>query len=185
MQPSTQMGTPTPNKTAHPPGGEVGEGEKDEYMQIPRRVYLPIHMLPSTIPSYQRLLDAPYKWKLVVVRYRDGNIYYLTDFVDLIYLAQNEYEENKFYHRTKGGKVYEIKIDESDLPQSLSQYVDHMFVKIDEENVGNRWKYTVKTLNPELKVVVYLPRNLVGFDDFHTFFVNFFFKHISRATTQT
>ena len=27
MQPSTQMGTPTPNKTAQPPGGEVGEGE--------------------------------------------------------------------------------------------------------------------------------------------------------------
>jgi hypothetical protein len=177
-----ETGTPTPAKTTAPPSGEVGEGE---FMQRPKRVYLPIHILPSVIPSYQRLLDAPYKWKLVVVRYWDGNIYYLTDFVDIIYIQRNEYEECMFYHRTKGGKVYEIKINRSELPKNLSQYVDHMFVKIDEEQLENKWRYTVRTLNPELKVVVDLPRNLVGIDDYHIFFINLFFKYISSVTTRS
>ena len=191
---STSMGSPAPTKTGEPPTGEAGEGEKTEYMQIPRRVYLPIHMLPSVIPSYQRLLDAPYKWRLVIVKIPDEfYIYYLTDLVDLVYIQRNEYEKCVFYHKTKGGAVYSIPIGKEELPKKLSQYTDHIFVRIDEEkNLEGKWKYTVRVtdlaIHPILKDFdrsIEMERNLVGIDDYHIFFINFFFKHISRATTQT
>ena len=96
----------------------------DEILIPVQEILVPAEYLPSTIPAYQRLRDAPYKFKVIVVTvkrrsaYWVSEYYFLTDGESLIDIA-----ERVLYYRTRThGRVYKIRISEEALPKELKYY---------------------------------------------------------------
>jgi hypothetical protein len=108
----------------------------DEILVPVQEVLVPAEYLPSTIPVYQRLKDAPYKFRVVAVSvkqshaYWESRHYFLTDGEGLVDIA-----ERALYYKTRAhGKVYKVKISEGTLPKELKHYARGMRVDIRERD---------------------------------------------------
>jgi hypothetical protein len=106
----------------------------EEILMPVQEVLVPATLLPATIPTLQRLKDAPYKFRVLVVNvkkrsaYWVSSHYFLTDGEGLIDIA-----ERTLYYKTRArGKTYKIKVGEDVLPKELKYYTKGAAVDIRE-----------------------------------------------------
>jgi hypothetical protein len=101
----------------------------DNIIQPISDVLVPVELLPSTIPSLQRLRDAPHFFSVITVSVDFGDenrkYYFLTDWESLIDL-----ERLHMYYKTRTGRVYRIQISRNLLPKSLGVYAKGICVSV-------------------------------------------------------
>jgi hypothetical protein len=97
-------------------------------------ILVPPELLPATIPSLQRLKDAPYKFFVLIVSISFNEkfykFYFLTDgrgrsLIDL--------EKNQMYYMTNS-KVYRFPLSRHLLPKSLYVYSKYKYIRVNESN---------------------------------------------------
>ena len=117
--------------------------ELGDFIEIP-----PLHLLPSTIPSFQRLLDAPYKFRCIKIKVPDNFTWYcLTDGESLIILNYSNEDAYMFFKTRSGKKIFKAKIDKRFLPKNLSLY------SIKEENtIFILWRGETKVVRDEFEI---------------------------------
>jgi len=132
---------------------EVEQYPKLEIINI-NDVLVPAELLPSTVPSLQRLRDAPNKFFTLTVSVDFGDVYkkfyFLTDGTSLIDL-----ERMQMYYITNLGNVYRFAVSKHLLPKSLAVYSRGKVIRVSEvsENGGiidvdvERFSKTSKTIH--------------------------------------
>jgi hypothetical protein len=167
----------------------MAEAERVETVEIPRvediivpvaEIKVPARFLPAEIPAYQRLRDAPYKFKAVIVYFKGWSprftdtitLYYLTDEMDclirlddpaLIYVTRNK------------SKVYKIRIFREELPKELKVYANCL------ESYITQWGNEEVTFSvPKLNVEVKLKGDIsvLSLQEWHDLFVSLWFRYV-------
>ena len=106
---------------------EDGFPRIDNIVKQVQEVLVPAELLPSTIPSLQRLQTAPEYFFVVKVSFNFGEYFYyfLTDGEAIIDL-----ERNIMFYRTRKGRIYKIPISRRLLPKALNVYAKGIRISI-------------------------------------------------------
>jgi hypothetical protein len=167
----------------------MAEVEKVETVEILRvediivpvaEIKVPAKFLPSEIPAYQRLIDAPYKFKTVIVhvqgwspRYMDTvTLFYLTDEVDS--LIRIDEPELVYITRTHA-KAYRIKIFKEELPKELKVYANYV------ECFIVQWPGDVVIFSvPQRGIEIRLRGDIkaLGLREWHDLFISLWFRYV-------
>jgi len=149
-------------------------------------IKVPAKFLPSEIPAYQRLRDAPYKFKTVIVyfegwssRYMDKvALYYLTDEMDCLVRID---EPELVYVTRSHSKAYRIKIFREELPKELKVYAKsiecHIVQWPDDEII-----FSIPERNLEVKLRGDI--RVLSLQRWHDLFVSLWFRYVVPRLTQ-
>ncbi len=114
-------------------------------------ILVPPELLPATIPSLQRLKDAPYKFFVLIVSINFNEkfykFYFLTDGRSII-----DMEKNQMYYMTNYGKVYRFPLARAMLPKSLYVYSKYKYIRVDESNCNVIYAEISDTISKTVKL---------------------------------
>ena len=157
------------------------EGARIEDILVPvAEVKVPAKFLPSEIPAYQRLKDAPYKFKVVIAYFKGWSprftdtiaLYYLTDEMDCLIRID---EPELIYVTRNKNKMYRIKIFREELPKELKVYancIECFIVQWPDEKVvfSIPQRCIEKTLKGDISTL--------GLKEWHDLFASLWFRYV-------